>query len=177
MAPTKIRFTTDASPIRPQQQHIITDSPPSTPLKFVKKKTRKFIHISFTSKFFYATKNIDDAVTIITSDKIRITHSKEIPSGAEYESTFPDIRTYDISKRVCLTFKLESTHMLSQLKYESKENKASGIFDTLRKKMAFLKTNNVRSQTEASMRFFLEITPKIILKNSLRKKLTKHAPG
>ena len=81
---------------------------------------------------------------------------------------FPDIKTCDITKLVYLVFKLESTYMLSQLKCRSKQNETSGIFETLRENLAFLKMNKCQSQIEASIRFFLRINSKLTLRNILK---------
>ena len=81
---------------------------------------------------------------------------------------FPDIKTCDITKLVYLVFKLESTYMLSQLKCRSKQNETSGIFETLRENLAFLKMNKCQSQIEGSIRFFLRINPKLALRNVLK---------
>ena len=85
-----------------------------------------------------AIKVIDDTAAIITPDT-HITHSKDIPSGVEYEQMFPDIRTDPITKRMYLSFTLESTHTVFQLKYGSKYDSATGIFVTLRENLVFIK--------------------------------------
>ena len=113
---------------------------------------------------------IVDTAAIITSNN-QITHSKNIPSGAEYEQMFPDIRTDHMTKHIYLSFTLESTHTVSQLKYGSKYDGITGIFDTLRENLAFIKIQTFHSLTEASIRFFLGINPKLTLRNVLKKKI------
>ena len=70
--------------------------------------------VAIHKRIFNVIKAIDDTTAIITPDN-RINHSKDIPSGAEYEKMFPDIRTDHITKRMNLSFTLESTHTISQL--------------------------------------------------------------
>ena len=82
------------------------------------KKKSKIDPTLVHKRIFDAIKAIDDTTAIITPDN-RITHSKDIPSGAEYEQMFPDIRTDHITKRMYLSFTLESTHSTSQLRYGS----------------------------------------------------------
>ena len=87
--------------------------------------------VAIHKRIFDVIKAIDNTTAIITPDN-RITDSKDILSGAEYEKMFPDIRTDHITKRMYLSFTLESTHTISQLKYGSKYDDTTGMFDTLR---------------------------------------------
>ena len=84
---------------------------------------------------------------------------------------FPDIRTDHITKRMYLSFTLEPTHTIYQLKYGSKYDGTTSIFDTLREHLAFIKLQNFHSLTEASIGFFLGINPKLTLRNVLKKKI------
>ena len=91
------------------------------------KKESKINPVIVHQRIFDAIKAIDDTAAIITSDNNRITHSKYIPSGVAYKQMFPDIRTDTITKRIYLSFTLESTFTLSQLKYGSKYDSTTGI--------------------------------------------------
>ena len=97
-------------------------------------------------RIFDAIKVIDDIAAIITPAN-RITPSKDIPSGVEYEQMFHDIRTNYITNRMYLSFTLESTHSISQLKCGSKHEGTTGIFDALRDNLAFIKLQNFHSLT------------------------------
>ena len=79
---------------------------------------------------FDSTTNIDNSVTIISIDYVRIIRSKFISFGDEYNNTFKDYRTYEIIKGVYVSFKLKSTHIVSQLKYDSRIIGYKGIFTT-----------------------------------------------
>ena len=68
-------------------------------------------------RIFDTIKVIDDTATIITSGNTHITHSKDFSSCVAYEQIFLDIRTNTITKRMYLSFTLESTFILSQLEY------------------------------------------------------------
>ena len=134
------------------------------------KKDSKIDPALIHKRIFDAIRVIDDTAAIITNNH-RITHSKDIPSGTEYETTFPDIRTDHITKRMYLSFTLESTHTISQLKYGSKYDGTTGIFETLRENLAFIKLQKFQSLTEASIGFFLGINPKLTLRNVLKQKI------
>ena len=121
-------------------------------------------------RIFDAIRAIDETTAIITPGN-RITHSKDITSGAEYEQMFPDIRTDHITKRMYLSFTLESTNTVSQLKCCSKYDGTTGIFDTLHENLAFIKLQKFHSLTEASIGFFLCINPKVTPRNVLKKKI------
>ena len=134
------------------------------------KKASKINPALIHKRIFDAIRVIDDTAAIITANH-RIIHSKDIPTGTEYETTFPDIRTDPITKRMYLSFTLESTHTISQLKYGSKYDGTTGIFETLRENLAFIKLQNFQSLTEASIGFFLGINPKLTLRNVLKQKI------
>ena len=105
------------------------------------KKDSKIHPATIHQRIFDAIKTIDDTTTIITSDNTRATHSKYIPLGKAYEQMPPHIRTDAVTKRIYISFKLESTHTLSQLKFGCKHDGTTGIFDTLRDNLAFIKLN------------------------------------
>ena len=123
------RFATDAFHMRPLQQSTKTVS-----LTYKSKIDPALVH----TRIFDAIRAIDDTDAIIIPDN-RIIHSKDIPSGVEYEQMLPDIRTVHIIKRIFLAFTSESTHAISQLKYGSKYDGITGIFDTLRESLAIIK--------------------------------------
>ena len=75
-----------------------------------------------------------------------------------------------MTKMEYVSFKLESTQTISPLKYDSYANGNKDIFDVLRKNSAFLRMRKYDSQTEASIRFFLGINPKLTLRKALKEK-------
>ena len=128
-------------------------------------------------RIFDAIKEIDETAVIITLDKLRITHGKDMPTEKEYKTVFSDWRKCQVTKREYVSFQLESTQTISQLKYGSLANGNKGIFDTLRSKSAFLRMRKYGSQTEASIGFFLGINPKLTLRKALKEKLMTLLPG
>ena len=106
-------------------------------------------------------------LTLIIYISHRITHNKDIPTSEGYEQMFPNIRTNAITKRMYLSFTFESIYTFSQLKYDSKHDGTTGIFEILRENLAFVKLKRFHSLTEASIDFFLEIYPKLNLQNVL----------
>lgn len=68
-------------------------------------------------RIFDAIKAVDDTTTILSLDRTRIRHGKDIPEGDDYKKVLKDWRVCDVAKRVCVSFKLESTQTLFKLKY------------------------------------------------------------
>ena len=63
-----------------------------------------------------AIKDIDDTSVIINLNQLRINHGKEIPNEKEYNTIFIDWRKCNVTKREYVSFQLESTQTISQLK-------------------------------------------------------------
>ena len=84
---------------------------------------------------------------------------------------FPEIRTDTIIKRIHLSFTLESTFTLFQLKYGSKYDGTTEIFETIYENLSFIKLKKFHSLTETSIGFFLGINRKLTLRNVLKKKM------
>ena len=101
----------------------------------------------------------------------RITNSNTFPTDEEHNNAFPDQRTYHVTKRVYISFTLESEFNLSQIKYGSRYKNSGGIIETLRANLAFLKMEKYNSQQEASIGFFLGVNPKLTLRNALKQKI------
>ena len=90
-------------------------------------------------RIFDTIKEIDESTVIISLDQLRITHDKDIPTEGEYKTVFKDWRKCNVTKREYVSFKLESTQTISQLKYGSYSNNNKRIFKTLRKDFALLR--------------------------------------
>ena len=97
------------------------------------------IHQSIQQSIFEAIKNMDDSATIITHDNTRITNSNTFSTDKEHNIAFPDQRICNITKRVYISFTLESEFNLSQIKYGSRYNTTGGTIETLHANLAFLK--------------------------------------
>ena len=76
-----------------------------------------------------------------------------------------------VTKRKYVSFKVESTQSISQLKYRSYSNDNNDIFDTLRANHTFLRMKKYDSQTKASIWLFLGIHPKLTLRKALKNKI------
>ena len=122
-------------------------------------------------KIFEAIKNMDESAAIITHENKRITNSNTFPTDNKHNITFPDQRICKITKRVYISFTLESELNLSQIKYGSRYTSSGGIIETLCAILAFLKTEKYNSQKEASIRFFLGVNPKLTLRKALKQKI------
>ena len=72
--------------------------------------------------------------------------------------------------RVYITFKIESSHSLSYLKHGS-NNHVENIFDTLKKNNAFLRHDKFMSHKEYSLWFFVEVNPRVTLRETLRRRI------
>ena len=70
-----------------------------------------------------------------------------------------------------ISFTLESSFTLSQLKHGSRYNSTNGIIETLRENFAYLKMEKYNSQKEASIGFFLGINPKLTLRKALKQRI------
>ena len=85
---------------------------------------------------------MDDSAAIIIHDKTRITQSNKFPTDKEHNNAFPNKRICYMTKRVYLSFTLESEFNISQIKYGSIYNTSGSIIETLRAKLTFLKMEN-----------------------------------
>ena len=121
-------------------------------------------------QIFDAIKELDDSAVIISLNQLRITHGKDILIEREYKTVFKDWRKCNVIKREYVSFKLEITQTISQLKYGSYANGNKSIFDTLRKNFAFPRVRKYDYHAEASIGFCLGINPKLTLRKALKEK-------
>ena len=108
---------------------------------------------------------------IISLDQHRINNGKDIPIAEEYKKVFKDWRIYNVIKREYVSFNLESTQTISQLKYGSYSNGNKEIFDALRTNATFLRIRKYDSQIEASIGYFLGINPELTLGKALKENI------
>ena len=94
---------------------------------------------------------MNEISVIITPENPRITNINTFSTDNEHNTSFPDQILYKVTKRMYISFTLESAFNLSQIKYESRYN----------------------SQKEASVGFFLEIDSKLTLRKALKQKIDK----
>ena len=126
---------------------------------------------TFHRRIFDAIKQIDISAAVITLDKVCITHSNNIITDNGYNKTLKECHICDITKRVYVSFQLESTHTVSQLKYGSTTTESKCIFDTLYEHSAFLKMNKFQSHTDVSIGLCLEIKLNLIVHKVLKEKI------
>ena len=119
-------------------------------------------------RIFEAIKQTDETAVIITLNKTRITNSNTFSTDEELQTLFPDQRLCKITKRMYISFTLESELTLSQLKHGSRYNSTNIIIKTLRENLAYIKMEKYNSQKEASIGFFLGINPKLTLRTVLK---------
>ena len=124
------------------------------------KKYSKIQPATVHQRIFDTIKTIDHTAIIITSDNIRTTHSKDIPSGKAYEQMILDIRTDAVTKRIYLSIiQLKSTHSLSKVKFGSKHDDTTGIFDTLRDNLEFINLKSFNHKLVEASTFSSELIP------------------
>ena len=104
------RYTTKCTlDIRPEKQNHVINS------------------LEVHQKIFEAIQQMDETAAIITHDNIRITNINTFTNDKEHNTSFPDQRLCKVTKRMYISFTLESTLTLSQLKYGSRYNSTNGI--------------------------------------------------
>ena len=86
---------------------------------------------------------MNETAAIITHDNIQITNINTFSNDKEPNTSFPDQRLCKVTKRIYISFTLESTFTLSQLKYGSRYNSINIIIENLRANRAFLKMGNM----------------------------------
>ena len=91
---------------------------------------------------------MDETTPIITQENIRITNNNTFPTDKEHDIAFPDHPIWKTTKRMYISFTLESEFNLSQIKYGSKYNSTNGIIETLRENITFLKIEKYSFQTK-----------------------------
>ena len=111
------KFTLD---IRPEKQNYVINS--------------SKVHQNIVEEI----KQIDETAAIITHDNIHIIKSDKFSNDKEHNTSFLDQRLCNVTKRMYISFTLESTLTRSQLKYGSRYNFTNGIIETLCANLAFL---------------------------------------
>ena len=123
---------------------------------------------------FHAMKMIDPTLKIITFQNKSIDTFDQFPiDETSYTETFKDINKDPKTSRVYISFKIESSKHMSEIKHGSTTN-VSNIFKTLVDNNAFLNLNKYSYHREHSIGFFANISPKITLRENLRKSIQDH---
>ena len=142
--------------MQPPQRSTTIISPQIAPSIFAQKGQNLAVNPSKVhQRIFEAIKQIDDTAIIITHNKI--TNSNTFPTDEEYNTSFPYQILCKVTNRVYISFTLEYSFTLSELKHGSRYNSTNGTIETLRKNFAYLKVEKYNYQKEVSIGFFLGI--------------------
>ena len=71
------------------------------------------------------------------------------------------------SSRFCISFKIESSRSLGDLKHDNNAH-IGNVIDTLKKKDAFLRREKFKSHKDYSLGFFVDTNPRVTLRDSIR---------
>ena len=120
---------------------------------------------------FMALKLIEPTLKFLTPRNFTIDSLDDFPSKvSEYISIFNEVTKEPKSFRVYISFKIESTRSLGDLKYGNNAHIES-IFDTLKKNKSFLCHETFKSHKEHSLGFFVDINTRVILWETLRRSI------
>ena len=115
-------------------------------------RTIKHNHVINSSKLhqniFEAIKQVDETATIIIHANICITKSNTFITDNEHSTSFHDQKNCKVTKIMYISFSLESTFNLSQIKYGTRYNSTKCILETLRENLAFLKMEKYNSKNK-----------------------------
>ena len=118
---------------------------------------------------FMALKLIEPPVKFITPGNTTIDSHDDFPSETyNYTSIFNDFTKCPKTSRVYISFKIESSRTLGDLKHVNNTH-MENIFNTLKKNNAFLRHEKFKSHKEHSLGFFLDINPRVTLRKLLRR--------
>ena len=153
---------------------VINNNRITTPVTFQFRPPRHSPNFSISGahqNIFEALKLLDPTLKFVTFHGTHIDTIEQFPSTQEiYTSTFKDIHKENDNSRVYVSHKIESAKPLGELKHGSRYC-MSNIFDTLVKNNAFLSHKKFNSHKEHSIGFFLEVNPKITLRNEMRNRI------
>ena len=120
---------------------------------------------------FMSLKLIEPTAKFITPGNITIDSHDDFPSEAsKYTSMFHDFTKCPKTSRVYISFKIESSRSLGELKHGNNTH-LENIFDTLKKNNAFLRHEKFKSHKEHSLGFFVDINPRVTLRETLRRRI------
>ena len=123
---------------------------------------------------FHAMKMIDPPLKIITFQNKSIDTFDQFPIDEKsYTETFKDINKDPKTSRAYISFKIESSKHMSEIKHGYSTN-VLNIFKTLVDNNAFLNLNKYSYHREHSIGFFANVNPKITLRENLRKSIQDH---
>ena len=119
-------------------------------------------------------KMIDPILKIISFQNKNIDTFDQFPIDEKaYTEIFKEINKDPKTSRAYISFKIESSKDMSEIKHGSSTN-VSNIFKTLVDNNAFINLNKYSYHREHSIGFFADISLKITLQENLRKSIQDH---
>ena len=111
----------------------------------------------------------DPTLKLIT-DKISINTIMQFLKGEDYTKVFTNIVTDNKTSTVYVTHKIESAKSVSDLKHGNNSDMIN-ILSTLVENGGFLKHQKFQSHKEHAIGFFVQISPKVTLRDKLRERI------
>ena len=120
---------------------------------------------------FVSFKLIKPTAKFITPGNTTIDSHDDFPfEASNYTLMFNDFTKCPQASRVDISFKIESSRSLGKLKHGN-NTQMENIFDTLKKNNAFLRHEKLKSHKEHSLGFFVDINPRVTLRETLRRRI------
>ena len=168
-APTKAQRTIDVSTTVVRINKIFTT--PVT-LEIRPSKDTSNLNVAQTHRnIFMVLKLIEPTLKFLTSRNFTIDSLDDFPSKvSEYTFIFNEVTKEPKSFRVYISFKIESSRFLGDLKYGNNAH-IENIFDTLKKNKSFLCHETFKSHKEYSLGFFVDINTRVTLWETLRRRI------
>ena len=118
---------------------------------------------------FIAMKMKDPTLKLISNETV-IDTELQFPEGNDYTNVFTKIIKCPKTSRVYISHKIESAKSIAELKYGNNKE-MTNIFDTLIANGAYLTHNKFQSHKEHAIGFFVNINPRVTLRDELRARL------
>ena len=114
-------------------------------------------------------KRTDPTLKLI-GDNISIDTVIQFPKGEDYTKVFTILVKDNRTSTVYVTHKIESARSVSDLKHGNNSD-MTNIFSILVENGGFLKHQKFQSHKEHAIGFFVQISPKVTLRDKLRERI------
>ena len=114
-------------------------------------------------------KKTDPTLKLIT-DNTSIDTVMQFPKGEDYTKVFTNLVKDNRTSTVYVTHKIESAKSVSDLKHGNNSD-MTNIFSTLVENGGFLKHQKFQSHKEHAIGFFVQINPRVTLRDKLRERI------
>ena len=118
---------------------------------------------------FISMKKTDPTLKLIT-DNSSIDTVMQFPKGEDYTKVFTNLIKDNRTSTVYVTHKIESAKSVSDLKHGNNSD-MTNILSTLVENGGFLKHQKFQSHKEHAIGFFVQISPKVTLRENLRERI------